>query len=107
MTNQTEMRKGSVECIAALAKLIDAANAPQVDGSDAREYVNKQINNSAELLKIFGPLTPRQEGMILCLAEYIHEEETTGIPSLESWTPFSTDTKEEIDTFVAEVDAMY
>lgn len=104
-TQTLEKRAGAAACVAALAQLIKAANTPQIDSSDALEYVTKAITESAELLKIFGPLTPQQEGAILCLAEYIHFSETTGTPNLDTWTPFSTDSKEDVDSFIAKMNA--
>jgi len=90
-----DRRAGATACLAAVRKLIEAANTPC--GPEAEDYFNQQLENSKALATALGPMPAFLEGAILALAEYIHVGETTGEPNLEpgGWKPLSAKTDAE------------
>lgn len=87
MNTNIERMAGAKECITALAKLeYSAENLPQ-EADDAAIYAALQSGDAETLVAQFGPLTPRQQGAFMALAEYIHCSITTGVPDLGRWLP--------------------
>lgn len=94
---------GALACIELLKRLkFSAENLPE-SANDARVYFDIQMRDAKKLASGFGQFTPAQEGAILCLAEYIHTECTTGEPDLERWKPCAAFTPAEFDALVSKI----
>ena len=105
MNANIERMAGAKECLAALAKLEESAEKLPPEANDAAVYADIQSLDAEGLVAKFGPLTPRQEGAIMALAEYIHFNITTGRPDLDQWLPFAAETPEAIETWAAKSNA--
>lgn len=105
MSANIECMAGAKECVTALAKLERSAETLPQEANDAAVYAALQSGDAATLVAQFGPLTPRQQGAFMALAEYIHCCITTGTPDLERWLPFAAETPEAIAAWAAKSNA--
>ncbi|MBK7024001.1 MAG: hypothetical protein IPH41_11005 [Sulfuritalea sp.] len=58
-----------------------------------------------DLAAAFGPMTPRQEGALRALGEYIHNVHAAGIPNIERWKPVVCLTPVDLQAVIEEFDA--
>jgi len=87
---------GALACLEALRKLDKAAEASLANCYDtAEECMYQQLNDAQALVAAFGPMTPRQEGAMLTLAEWIHKCITCGEMDFSYWLPVAAMTKSE------------
>lgn len=95
---------GAQACIELLKKLIHSAENPPEPTHGAREFFENQRRDAGAFVAALGPLTPVQEGAILCLAEYIHETATCGEPHMPRWMPFAAQTPDEIEALISKIE---
>lgn len=103
VTAETKRREGALACMDSLRRLIAAANDWRGEG--AEDYFTKRHEDAKAFTATFGPAPLHIEGAITALAEYIHFTETTGIPCLEGWGPFSAKTEDERAERIADMEA--
>ena len=103
-SHEYERRGGALECIKALSVLVHSAEILPESADEASVFFSIQQSSAKALSDLFGPLTPRQEGAVRALAEYIHYCETTGQPNLEKWRPIVAMTPSEWDGLIKRCD---
>ena len=83
ITEEAQRIAGALECLAQIRIIENTAeNLPEEADAGAVWY-GLQAKSGADLAAAFGPLTPRQEGALRALGEYIHNVHEAGIPYLE------------------------
>ena len=105
ITEEGQRIAGAFECLAQIRGIESVAENLPEEANDGAVYFRLQSQSGADLAAAFGPMTPRQEGFIRCLGEYIHMVHEAGIPCLGRWIPVAARTQEDLQTAIEEIDA--
>jgi len=101
MLNTEESRDGALACIDALNIIETIAECSCSEGSIEECFKIKRSAISSVLLAA-GEVTPRVQGVILAMAEYIYACNHSGIPNLEKWRPEVTMTEKDFQEYMRE-----
>lgn len=101
LTAEESRRSGARCCLASLRQLVENASRPFDRPEKAGDFFARQHGDAQAFAASLGQMPPFLEGVIIALAEYIHETETAGGPDLEHWTPEAAKTKAEREQDIA------
>ena len=96
---------GALECLAQIRIIEHAAENLPKEADAGAVWFGMQEKAGADLAAAFGQMTPRQEGALRALGEYIHNVHAAGTPYLEKWRPVVCRTPNELQSVVEEFDA--
>lgn len=105
ITEESQRIAGALDCLAQIRLIENVAENMPEEANKGAFYLSLQAKSGADIAAAIGPMTPRQEGFICTLGEYIHMTLATGIPNLGSWTPVVAHTSVELQAAIEEIDA--
>ena len=105
ITEEAQRIAGALECLAQIRIIEHTAENLPKEADAGAVWFGMQEQAGADLAAAFGPMTPRQEGALRALGEYIHNVHAAGTPYLEKWRPVVSRTPAERLAFAEEFDA--
>jgi hypothetical protein len=105
ITEEAQRIAGALDCLAQIRIIENVAENLPEEANGGAVYLGLQAKSGVDIAAAIGPMTPRQEGFIRTLGEYIHMTLAAGIPNLGSWTPVVAHTSVELQAAIEEMDA--
>ena len=96
---------GALECLALIRVIEPTAETLPQEADAGAVWFGMQEQAGAYLAAALGPMTPRQEGALRALGEYLHNVYAAGIPNIERWKPVVCRTPADLQAAVEEFDA--
>lgn len=104
LTDEQARIAGAMACMEHLRKLEQAAERINDIDDSAQQFYDKCYSDCATFAVAVGPIDPRSEGVILTLAEYIHQCIQSGQPntSIGGWVPMASMTEAQRQAHIEE-----